>query len=94
MQYFLDELRLYELDIILSSLECSVKQSWEQIRQVCYTSVQAHSAKKVKCTDIMRFPWDKEKKGPAASKEEVERLFNKANKIFENGRFSDKVKAG
>lgn len=60
--YFLDTMRSYELKPILKNLNCSVKNDWEIARQVCYIIAQTQSSKKIKPSDIMRFPWDEDYK--------------------------------
>lgn len=60
--YFLDDMRYYELKPILNNLNVSVKNDWEVARQICYSVVQSQSSKKIKPSDIMQFPWDKDYK--------------------------------
>lgn len=82
-EYFLDRMALYELDIMLDCLDNSVKQQWEQSRYICYTTIQSQSTKKLKPEDIMSFKWDKvEEKNTTVTKEEKERLTEKAKKIM------------
>ena len=77
-------MKLYELDIMLDCLDNSIKQAWEQTRYICYTTVQSQSTKKLSKEDIMNFTWDKqeEKKNTTVTKEERERLTQKAKKIM------------
>lgn len=60
--YFMDNMRYYELKPILKNLNLSVKNHWEIARQICYAVVQSQSSKKIKPSDIMQFPWDKDYK--------------------------------
>lgn len=74
---------MYELDIMLDCLDNSVKQAWEQTRYQCYTTLQSQSSKKLSPEDIMSFAWDKsEKKNTTVTKEEKDRLTEKARKIM------------
>lgn len=60
--YFMDNMRYYELKPILKNLNLSVKNNWEIAREICYSVVQSQSSKKIKPSDIMQFPWDKDYK--------------------------------
>lgn len=35
---------------------------WERTRMICLCSLLPHSKKKIKATDVMKFPWDKQEK--------------------------------
>ena len=89
LRYFLDDLRPYELDMILSMLEYTTKQEWEQTRFKCYINAQTQSTKKLNPQDILKFSWDneatnKENKNTYISTEDIERLKAKANKIIQD----------
>lgn len=74
---------MYELDVMLDCLDSSIKQGWEQTRYQCYSTFQSQSSKKINPTDIIHFNWDKtEKKQITVSKEDRERLTQKARKIM------------
>jgi hypothetical protein len=42
--------------------EQMMRERWEQTRFIAMTNITPHSRKKLKATDIIRFPWDVEKK--------------------------------
>lgn len=58
----MEDMKFYELKPILKNLNVSVKNDWEIARQICYAVVQSQSSKKIKPSDIMQFPWDKDYK--------------------------------
>lgn len=60
--YFMDEMKDYELEIIMDNLNYCVRNDWELARQQMWASLQAFSTKKIKPTDIMNFPWEKKGK--------------------------------
>lgn len=57
----------YELAIICDSLHLRHKESWEQARMVAYITAQANSSKRLKPSDIITFPWEKENEDTQAS---------------------------
>lgn len=90
LEYFLDFMQPYELAAITEVLEYTTKQEWEQVRFQSYVQAQSQSSKKIKPTDILKFGWEQDntKKDTSISKEDVERLINKANTVL-NGRLSN-----
>mgnify|MGYP005901341263 CR=1 FL=1 len=58
IEYFFDKMQFYELNTILSSLNKSIKNTWEQTRMIAYTIAQCNSTKQLKPTDILKFDWD------------------------------------
>lgn len=82
--YFLDTMRQYELDILLESLQLSVKDSWERTRYICYLFAQCNSKKKLNLSDIIQFEWDNnaKKEAKTVAKEDVERLKEKMNNVL------------
>ena len=92
LEYFLDCLQPYELNVLLDNLEYSVKISWEQTRFKSYIQAKTFCDKTIKLTDILKFSWDKEeKRTTSVSNADVERLKNKAQQIINNGRFSNET---
>lgn len=70
-------------------LEYTNKQDWEQTRLKCYITAQSQSTKKLQPSDILKFSWDneatnKENKNTYISKQDIERLKAKANKIIQD----------
>ena len=73
IEYFFDKMQFYELNTILSSLNKSIKNTWEQTRMIAYTIAQCNS------TDILKFDWDNnDHKQEIITKEDVARLKEKA----------------
>ena len=58
IQYFLDDMKSYELSIILSNLNCCVKNDWEMCRQIAWSNLTPYSKKKLKPSDVIQLPWD------------------------------------
>lgn len=83
LQYFLDDMQPYELNIILSMLEYTTKQDWEQTRFQSYITAQSQSTKKLSIDDILHFTWEDKKNDDKCyvSKDDIKRLTEKANKI-------------
>lgn len=95
LRYFLDHMQAYELNVILSMLEYTNKQEWEQTRFKCYIQAQTQSTKKLNPQDILKFSWDneatsKENKNTYISTEDIERLKAKANKIIQDKQNTNK----
>lgn len=66
-----------EVDSFLEGLNRRNRDAWEQTRLLGYLIAQCNSTKKLKQTDIIRFPWDElheEKKDTSVSDEDIERL--------------------
>lgn len=82
--YFLDEMKWYEVEACIKGLENKNKASWEQCRFISYMIAQVNSTKKLKLNDILSFTWDKEEdnKNTMITNEDIERLKNKANQII------------
>jgi hypothetical protein len=84
-KYVLDEMEQYEIAPLIKGISKKNKESWEQTRLIAYITAQTQSTKKLKITDIIKFPWDDEKNDvdTAVSNEDINRLTNKANLIKE-----------
>ena len=79
IEYFFDKMQFYELNTILSSLNKSIKNTWEQTRMIAYTIAQCNSTKQLKPTDILKFDWyNNDHKQEIITKEDVARLKEKA----------------
>lgn len=84
IDYFMDEMRPYEVSIMLNYIDNADKTTWEQTRMQMYITAQVNSTKKIKPTDIMNFSWDKlnnQTQQTEISNEDVERLRKKAEQI-------------
>ncbi len=69
VEYFLDKMKPYELQIICESLHLRTKDSWEQSRLIAYLIAQTNSKKKLKPTDVIKFPWENDKSETQATKQ-------------------------
>ena len=50
----------YEIQDIISNLEYYERPEWERTRFQTYCNLQKSSSKKLKPTDLITFPWEKE----------------------------------
>lgn len=50
----------YEVQDIISNLEYYERPEWERTRFQSYCNIQKSSSKKLKSTDLIIFPWEKE----------------------------------
>lgn len=58
--YFFDEMEEYEVQSIVENLEHYERPEWERTRFTAYCNIQKSSTKKIKPTDLITFPWEKE----------------------------------
>ena len=77
----------YEIEPLVTKLYLKNKESWEQTRLLGYITAQTQSTKKLKPTDIIKFPWEEVKVNIEVSNEDRERLIEKAKnfKLNKNG---------
>lgn len=82
-EYVFDLAPMYEINALMRNIYRKNKESWEQTRMICYTTVQSQSTKKLKPTDILAFPWDNDNKksDTSISNEDVDKLKRKANEF-------------
>lgn len=75
----------YEVIPLMKYLHLKNKESWEQSRMISYIIAQGNSTKKIKPTDIVKFPWEEIQieGNTSVSKEDAERLSNKAKQYIE-----------
>lgn len=72
----------YEIPLLIKNLYLKNKESWEQARMVSYIIAQTQSTKKLKVTDIIKFPWENSnKQNQIVSSEDKERLIKKTKLI-------------
>lgn len=50
----------YEVQSIIENLEYYERPEWERTRFTAYCNLQKSSTKKIKPTDLITFPWEKE----------------------------------
>lgn len=60
LDYFLDRMRDYELNIVLSNINYIDRPQWEQTRLLGYINAQTQSTKRLDFSDICVFPWERE----------------------------------
>lgn len=80
-RYVLDEMRMYEVKPYMKYSHFKEQDSWEQARLISYVQAQTQSSKKLKVTDIMKFPWEKEYKAEVMSDKDWNRLKAKADAL-------------
>ena len=80
--YVLDEMQMYEVNGLMKYEYYAKKDEWEETRLLSYIIAQVNSKKKLKIDDIMSFHWENEQDKTATSKEEFERLRNKAKEYI------------
>lgn len=82
-EYVLDKMQQYEIKPLVKYLHLKNKESWEQTRLLGYITAQGNSTKKLKPTDIIKFPWDEQGKESDTSVKsaDIERLKKKANEF-------------
>lgn len=74
----------YEIKVILENQHYAIQEDWEQARMITYFIAQVNSKKKLKLEDIIKFPWESEKKDNVdteITKEDNDRLKRKAEYI-------------
>lgn len=79
----------YEIQDIISNLEYYERPEWERTRFQSYCNIQKSSTKKLKPTDLITFPWEKEESSTdqingnsePLSKEDIQRLKEQAKII-------------
>ena len=59
LEYFLDKMQIWELDLIMDKLNLCLKNDWEMTREIVWSELACHSKKKIKPTDVYQFSWDK-----------------------------------
>lgn len=79
----------YEIQSIIENLEHYERPEWERTRFQSYCNIQKSSSKKLKPTDLITFPWEKEESSTGQingnseplSKEDIQRLKEQAKII-------------
>ena len=56
----MDEMEEWEVYNFYDNLKYVNRPEWEQTRLLMYILAQTNSKKKLKITDLMKFPWDSE----------------------------------
>ena len=89
VEYFMDSLQEYEIEPIVQNIPFIEKGDWERTRFLAYCNIQKSSSKKLKPTDLIKFPWEKEDdnteqingNSEPLSKEDIQRLKEQAKII-------------
>ena len=68
----------YEVQDIISNLEYYERPEWERTRFQSYCNIQKSSSKKLKPTDLITFPWEKEHNTEPLTQEYIARLKEQA----------------
>lgn len=74
LDYYLDKMRDYELNLILSNINYIDRASWEQTRLLGYINAQTQSTKRLDFSDICTFPWERETQETETEEETEEQL--------------------
>lgn len=85
----MDTLQEYEIEPIVQNLEYNEQGDWSRTRFLAYCNIQKSSSKKLKPTDLITFPWEKEESSTEQingnseplTKEEIQRLKEQAKII-------------
>lgn len=72
--YYLDKMRDYELNIVLSNLQYADRPQWEQTRLLGYINAQTQSTKRLDFSDICTFPWERDTQNIETEEETEEQL--------------------
>lgn len=86
---------MYEIQALMKYEYYSHKDDWEQARLIAFMTAQVNSRKRLSYEDITKFYWetetDTEEQETSITKEDIERLKNKAQEYLEtiNGRNSN-----
>lgn len=85
----MDSLQEYEIEPIVQNIPFIEKGDWERTRFQSYCNIQKSSSKKLKPTDLITFPWEKEESSTdqingnsePLSKEDIQRIKEQAKII-------------
>lgn len=70
----------YEVEALLNGHFEHYKNTWEQVRMLCYITAQCQSTKPIKPQDILQFGWDNESN--AVHVENIEDLKKNMANVF------------
>ena len=73
VQYFLDEMPLWDLNDLLVGISYKGRPDWERMRISAYLTMSPH-CKRLDMKKILPFSWDTDDRDIEMSNEEVERL--------------------
>ena len=81
--YVLDKMEMYEVNALIKNQYRRHKDDWEQARLIAYLIAQCNSKKRMKLTDIVTFPWEKNVKNEIDF-EAIKRIREKAHSMIDN----------
>lgn len=90
IEYFMDKLQPYEVNIIINNLNKTDKNLWEATRLIIYYNAMMWSKDKMELQDFMKFDWEKEtgeierEHNTEISNEDIKRLKERAKTISHN----------
>lgn len=78
-------MEFFEIRALMKYQYYAHKDNWEQARLISYLVAQTNSKKKLKLSDIMEFPWDRDNEfaKQQVSNEEISKLRNEAKNVAE-----------
>lgn len=86
--YVLDKIQTYEIKAIMDNGYLKYREKWEMTRMLAYVTAQSQSTKKLKVTDIVSFPWDKQQekteKEVVIDKQRIKRIKEMAKEMIKN----------
>lgn len=82
----MDEMPIYEAELYLTNSYFAEKESWERTRLQVLVTAQANSKKRLKATDILKFPWENSYLREEIDVKQLERLEKRAKLIEEEWR--------
>ena len=83
-EYVLDRMEMYEVNALIKNQYRRHKDDWEQARLIAYLIAQCNSKKRMKLTDIVKFPWEKKNVKDEIDFEAIKRIRAKAHSMLEN----------
>lgn len=91
----MDEMKDYEVYLLLDNIQYSEKNDWERSRFESYVVAQVNNKKKIKPTDLIKFSWDNEltdKASTEISTQDIDRLQKKSEEIMKRNKLKDNAK--
>lgn len=91
----MDEMKDYEVYLLLDNIQYSEKNDWERSRFESYVVAQVNNKKKIKPTDLIKFSWDNEpndKPSTEISTQDIDRLQKKSEEIMKRNKLKDNAK--
>lgn len=77
-------MEMYEVNALIKNQYRRHKDDWEQARLIAYLIAQCNSKKRMKLTDIVKFPWEKKNVKDEIDFEAIKRIRAKAHSMIDN----------